>query len=282
MPLDSSSLHTSELSKNIDRSAAVLRNVFKDAQPKTAIVLGSGLDKVHALLNTQASIFYSDLPGFPKPTVQGHSGKLNFGTIEDKPVIFLNGRQHVYEGQGTEGLKTMINTMQAVGVETLVLTNAVGSINPDFNVGSLVVIKDHINFTGMNPMVGPNNDQIGQRFFSMSDAWSKEERQKLKQAFNRASVQYQEGVFLQVLGPNFETPAEVRAFKIWGADTVGMSTAVENLIANHCGLKCVGINAITNMAEGLSDVELSHEQTLAGAKLAEADMVKVIREYVVA
>lgn len=276
-----SPLSIETIAQNAASSAAKLKSAFNGVQPKTAIVLGSGLDQVHALLNVETTIPYTDLPGFPLPTVQGHSGTLEFGTIGTKPVVFLNGRQHLYEGQGTDGLKTMIHTMKEVGVDNLILTNAVGSINAQFPVGSLVVIKDHINFTGTNPLVGPNNDRVGPRFFSMANAWDEECRQRLSLAFQKAGVQHREGIYLQVLGPNFETPAEINLFRGWNADTVGMSTVVENLIAVHCGLKCTGINAVTNLAEGLSDVVLSHEQTLAGARLAQADMAKVLYEYVI-
>ncbi len=269
-----------EEQNNIQDCAAIIRDKAPDFQPKIAVMLGSGLGVVADLMEEVAEISYTDLPGFPQPSVAGHEGNLRCGTVEGTPVIFLKGRQHLYEGEGVSGLKTMIRTIKTLGVEVLFLTNAAGSMIASFGPGSLMAITDHINLTGTNPLTGPNDEAWGPRFLDMSQAWDKGLRQTLMESANRAEVTLGTGVYACFLGPTFETPAEINMAKAIGADLVGMSTVPENIIANHCGLKCVGVSAVTNLAAGMGSELLSHEQTLAGAKLAENSMAKLVRSFV--
>lgn len=265
----------------IAQSAALLRERLNGAQPVFALTLGSGLGAVADLVRVQETIPYSRLPGFPLPTVSGHEGSLTIGTIDGVPVVTLKGRQHLYEGHGPDALKIMIRTLKAAGIDTLFLTNAAGSLRAEYPPGALVAISDHINLTGTNPLAGPNDDDWGPRFVPMNNAWDADLRAALMKAGHAAGITpLGEGVYCQLLGPTFETPAEIQMLKTIGADLVGMSTAVENIIARHCGLKCVGVSAVTNLAEGMSDVPLSHEQTLAGAKLAEKNMAALVRAFV--
>ena len=242
--------------------------------------MGSGLGAVADLLEDAQEIPYSDLPGFPRTAVVGHEGSLRIGTASGTPVIFLKGRKHFYEGpaEATQALRTMIRTLKQAGIETLILTNAAGSLRKEYPPGSLVLISDHINFTGLNPLAGPNDEAWGPRFLPQDEAWNKSLRAKFLAAGQQAGVApLGEGVYMQFLGPTFETPAEVRMAKIMGADLVGMSTVVENIVARHCGLDCVGISAVTNLGAGMSDQQLSHAQTLQGAKLAEGNMAALVK-----
>jgi xanthosine phosphorylase len=228
---------------------------------------------------------YGDLPGFPKTGVVGHEGSLRIGTVNGVPLIFLKGRKHLFEGpaEAAAALKNMIRTLKSAGVEILFLTNAAGSLRKEYPPGALVAIADHINLTGFNPLAGPNDDEWGPRFPPMDNAWDAGLRARLMAAGKRAGVKpLGEGVYCQLLGPTFETPAEIKMIKALGADTVGMSTAVENIIARHCGLKCVGVSAVTNLAAGMGDVPLSHEQTLEGAKLAESRMAALVGAFMTA
>jgi xanthosine phosphorylase len=269
-----------DTSTHIKQSAAAIQKALPGFTPKIAFVLGSGLGSVADLLQEQAQISYGDLPGFPRPTVQGHEGNLRLGTVDGVPVAFLKGRVHLYEGVGTESMKVMIRTLKAIGTDLLFLTNAAGSLVKAYGPGSVVAITDHINLTGMNPLAGPNDEDWGPRFPPMDDAWDRPAREVLTHAANKAGVSMGTGVYAQFLGPNFETPAEVKMAGIMGAGLVGMSTAAENIIAAHCGLKCIGVSAVTNLAAGLSDDPLSHEHTLIGAKKAEDSMLKLIRAFI--
>lgn len=264
----------------IEQTATIIREAGHGLSPKIAVMLGSGLGAVADLMEERAALPYTALPGFPKPTVAGHEGLLRVGMVEGVPAYFLKGRQHLYEGEGVEGLKTIIRTLKELGVETLVLTNAAGSVRPDYPPGSVVAITDHINLTGTNPLTGPNDDEWGPRFVAMNNAWDDKLRATLLDAGEQAGISAGAGVYACFSGPTFETPAEVKMAKTMGADLVGMSTVPENIIARHCGMKCVGISAVTNLAEGLTEVPLSHEQTLEGAKLAEKNMATLIDAFI--
>ena len=267
---------------DIDLAAGIIRDQAGELRPKIALTLGSGLGAVADLLTDEVTIPYSRLPGFPQPTVAGHEGTLRLGRVAGVPVIFLKGRMHFYEGpaEAAQALRSMIRTVRKFGVETLVLTNAAGSLRPEYPAGSLVAISDHLNLTGLNPLAGPNDEAWGPRFPPQDQAWDADLRAQLLAAGKAAGVEpLGEGVYAQFLGPTFETPAEVRMAKILGADLVGMSTVVENIVARHCGLACVGISAVTNLGAGLGEA-LSHEQTLAGATLAEGNMARLVEAFI--
>lgn len=265
---------------NIEKSIAVIKAALPDFKPHIAVTLGSGLGTVTDIMDVRAEISYGDLPGFPQTKVAGHDGKLIAGTVHGKNVIFLKGRKHLYEGGAIDPLKTMIRTLKALETDIFMLTNAAGSLIKSYGPGSLVAIRDHINMTGTNPLAGDNDDEWGPRFPPMENAWDADSRRLLMKAANSAGISLGEGVYCQFLGPTFETPAEIGMARAIGADLVGMSTVAENIIARHCGLKCVGVSAVTNLAAGMGDTALSHDQTLEGAKLAEQKMARLIGAFI--
>lgn len=251
--------------ENVRLSAAKITAACGALRPKLAIILGSGLGGLAARVEHPVVLAYRDLPGFPVLTVAGHAGQLLIGKLNGVPVIVLNGRKHFYETHDAYPLKTMIRSMKAAGVETLFLSNAAGSLRPHIKVSELMLITDHINFLGLNPLVGPNDETFGPRFFSMTDAWDPALRTKLLAVAQVQGVTLHQGVYVAFRGPSFETPAEIRMAQGWGADAVGMSSVPDCLIAHHCGLKVAGVSCITNMGAGLSDENLTHSHTLENA-----------------
>ena len=251
--------------ENIRLSAAKITTALVGRKPKIAIVLGSGLGGLAAKVEQPTTLAYAELPGFPLLTVQGHAGQLVIGELGGVSVIVLSGRKHFYETNDATPLKTLVRTMRAVGVELLFLSNAAGSLRVPIKVSELMLISDHINFLGLNPLVGPNAERIGPRFVPVSDAWDPALRATMKATAALTGVTLHEGVYVAFRGPSFETPAEIRMAQIWGADAVGMSSVPECLIARHCGLRVVGVSCITNMGAGLSDEILSFEHTMANA-----------------
>ena len=226
-------------------------------------MLGSGLGALADELTDAVTIPYADLPGFRVGTVSGHAGALTLGSLDGVPVACLRGRSHVYEGIDGERGHDADPHAALLGAEILVLTNAAGSLRPEAGPGSLVALTDHINLQGFNPLVGPNDEDVGPRFPSLLDAYDPELRAGLHAAADQLGTPLHDGVYLAVSGPSFETPAEIRAFRTLGADLVGMSTVPEAIVARHCGLRVAAVSVVTNLAEGMGDVALSHEQTLA-------------------
>jgi purine-nucleoside phosphorylase len=202
------------------------------------------------------------------------------GTLAGTPVVVLQGRAHLYEGIPASDLAVPVRTVRALGAETLVLTNAAGSINPAAKPGAIMALTDHINMMGANPLAGRNDDAIGPRFVGLGDTYDLDLRRALHAAAQAEGVELHEGVYLAVLGPSFETPAEIRAFRTLGADAVGMSTVPEAIVARHCGLRVAAVSAITNLAEGLGDEPLSHEHTLKNAAIAAQDLQRVLTTFV--
>lgn len=251
--------------ENVRQSAARITAALGGLRPKIAIILGSGLGGLAKLVGQPVILNYRDLPGFPELTVVGHAGQLIIGTLSGVPVIVLNGRKHFYETSDAYPLKTMIRAVKAAGVETLFLSNAAGSLRPHIRVSELMLISDHINFMGLNALVGPNDEAFGPRFFSVTDAWDPGLRAKLRDTAREQRVTLHEGVYVAFRGPSFETPAEIRMVQGWGGDAVGMSSVPDCLIARHCGLKVAGVSCITNMGAGLSDENLTHSHTLENA-----------------
>lgn len=231
--------------------------------PSIGIILGSGLGGFVDALPSPQLFKYADLPHFPQSTVSGHSGQLAISTLENGSTIAcLQGRFHYYEGHGHQAVAYPVRTLKALGVHTLIVTNAAGGINSEFQAGDLMCITDHINMMGRNPMEGPNNDELGPRFFDMANAYNKDLRRTLMDTASTLNIDLKEGVYAGVLGPCYETPAEIRALKTLGADAVGMSTVPEVIVASHCGIKSVGISCITNMAAGIATHSLNHEEVL--------------------
>lgn len=248
--------------------------------PRAALILGSGLGVLAEQMTDAVSISYADLPGFPISTVHGHAGELVLGTLAGVPVVCMKGRGHFYEGYGANVMTSAVRTFKLIGCEMLLVTNAAGSLRPEVDAGSVVVLSDHINLLPGSPMAGPNDERFGPRFFSMANAYDAELRALIKETAAAKGITLHEGVYLACPGPNFETAAEIRAFKALGADVVGMSVVPEVISARHCGLKVAGISAITNLAEGLTPFPLSHEQTLKYAAIAAKDLVTLIHSFV--
>ncbi|MGF1756713.1 xanthosine phosphorylase [Photobacterium sagamiensis] len=249
-------------------------------QPKAAFILGSGLGILADEMEDKITIPYEELDGFPVSTVEGHSGELVLGTMNGIEVVCMKGRGHYYEHQSMKVMTTPVRTFKKLGCDFLLVTNAAGSLRPErIDVGSLVIFHDHINTMPESPMTGKNDDEYGPRFFSLANAYDKSLRAEAFAVAETEGVTTNQGVFVSYTGPNFETAAEIRMMQIIGGDVVGMSVVPEVIAAAHCSLPVLAICAITNMAEGLGDVELSHAQTLKCAKLAEADFIKLIKAF---
>ncbi len=247
--------------------------------PRLGIVLGSGLGGIADALTNATAIPYTELEGFPRPSVAGHGGTLSFGDLGGLPVAVFQGRKHVYETGDATGMRVPIRTLKQLGAEALLVTNAAGSLNAHLGPGKLMAISDHINLLGVNPLTGPNDDEIGPRFPSLRDAYDPELRAELRAAANTLGIELAEGVYLATAGPTFETPAEIRAFRTLGADAVGMSTVPEVILARHAGLRVAAVSAITNLAEGMGGEELSHEQTLRNAEVAARDLIRLVQRF---
>lgn len=262
----------------MSHSAAVdvIRTKAPGFAPRVAIILGSGLGGLADQIKGAVSIPYGDLPGFPKSTVVGHAGTLVLGTLGGVAVACFKGRKHVYEGEGLAGMAVPLRAMKALGAELLIVTNAAGSLRRDLEPGKLMLIEDHINLMNGNPLIGPNDETIGPRFPPMANAYDAAIRAGFRKVAESLGIPLQEGVYIAVTGPSFETPAEIRAFQRLGADAVGMSTVPEVILARHCGLRVAGVSAITNLGEGLSDTALSHEHTLALAGQAGQDLTRLV------
>jgi len=244
------------------------------------VVLGSGLGAVAEAMENPTVVSYEELPGFPRPTVSGHAGRAVLGSVGDVPVAVLQGRAHLYEGGEPDALRVPVRALRAAGAEILILTNAAGSLHPGVGPGSLMAITDHINMTGVNLLMGPNDDAIGPRFPSLRDAYDPALLDVLRTSARDLGIALAEGVYLAVGGPSFETPAEIRAFRVLGADAVGMSTVQETILARHCGLRVAAISVITNLAEGMTDEPLSHEQTLRAAEAGAVDLARLLLELI--
>ena len=245
--------------------------------PKVAVILGSGLGPFADSVRPTAVIAYGELPGFPETTVGSHAGKLVLGHVGATPVAILQGRAHYYERGRADEMKGAIQAMAELGCETLLQTNAAGSLRLDMPPGSLMAINDHINFTGVNPLFGVGSGSG--RFVDMVDAYDPALTKKLLAAAKDANVVCHDGVYIWFCGPSFETPAEIRAARILGADAVGMSTAPETILARHAGMKVVALSLMTNYAAGLVAGPISHEQTVAAAKAAAANVQKLLTQF---
>ena len=232
------------------------------------------------VLDDAVHIPYAELPGFRAGTVTGHAGSLALGTLDGVPVAVLQGRSHVYEGIEAAAITTPIRMLRLLGAEILVLTNAAGSLRPEAGPGSLVALSDHINLQGFNPLVGANDEAVGPRFPSLAEAYDPDLRAGLHRAAEELGTTLHDGVYLAVSGPSFETPAEIRAFRTLGADLVGMSTVPEAIVARHCGLRVAAVSVVTNLAEGMGEVALSHEQTLEEGRRGAAALGPLLRRWV--
>ncbi len=249
--------------------------------PKVALVLGSGLGDYGDTIDVRGIVDYHDIPGFPVSTVQGHKGRFIFGYVEDVPVVIMQGRVHFYEGYSMEQVVMPVRLMKLLGADILMLTNAVGGIRKDLKTGSFMLIKDQISLFVPSPLLGPNIDELGPRFPDMSEIYDKALRDEIKAAAAELNIDLPEGVYLQLKGPNYESPAEIRACAALGADVVGMSTACEAIAANHMGMKVCGISCISNLAAGISPAPLSHKEVQEAALLAAPAFKSLITSSVI-
>jgi purine-nucleoside phosphorylase len=250
-------------------------------RPAIGVVLGSGLGAFAEELTSRTEIAYREIPGWPCSTAVGHAGRLVIGKLGDVAVAVMAGRAHLYEGYSPSQITLGVRVLHALGVRSMVFTNAAGGINLAYEKGGLVLISDHINLQSCNPLVGPNDESLGPRFPDMSDVYSREYRAIAKQVAFDLSVPISEGVYAAMLGPSYETPAEIRFLRIIGADLVGMSTALEATAANHAGMKVLGISCVTNMAAGvIPDSRLIHEEVLEAGAAVRGTLVRFLKALV--
>jgi purine-nucleoside phosphorylase len=265
-----------------DRASAAAEFILSRTalRPRIGIVLGSGLGAFAGHLADATGIAFAEIPHFPQSTVPGHSGRLVVGTIGGVPVAVMQGRVHAYEGYNSDEVTFPVRVLGRAGVIELVLTNAAGGINAAYRQGQLVLLSDHINFSGRNPVAGANDERLGPRFFDMSEAYSARLRGLARQAAQSMNFVLDEGVYLSVLGPSFETPAEICAFRTLGADLVGMSTVQETIVARHMGMEVLGISCVTNMAAGIQKEPLSHEEVMETGRAVEARLAGLLTRLV--
>jgi len=246
------------------------------AIPDVAIVLGSGLGSFAHALADAIVVPYTTIPHWPASKIVGHAGELVAGTVAGRRILALSGRAHVYEGHEMAVATFGARVLGLLGVKTLILTNAAGGINTSFAQGALMLIRDHINLMGTNPLVAPNDDRFGPRFPDMTEACSPRLRQAARDAAAAANIRLEEGVYIAVTGPSYETPAEIRAFRVMGADAVGMSTVPETIVARHMGMEVAGISCITNMAAGVLNEPLVHDEVMATAARVRDQFIAVL------
>lgn len=273
--------------EQIQAAASAIRDRFGLPQAASAstigIVLGSGLghfaDHISGIGKIK-SIAYGAIPHFPTSSIEGHHGQMNYGLLNGTPLLAMQGRVHCYEGYSANEVVFPIRVMAELGVKLVILTNAAGAINSDFHVGDLMLISDHINMTGDNPLLGPNDKRLGSRFFDMTQAYSKAARSLAHEIGAREKIQLREGCYCGVLGPSYETPAEIRMMRTCGADAVGMSTVFETIAARHRQVEVLGISCLTNMAAGLSASALSHDDVTHTAEIASDKFTRLLFELI--
>ncbi|MEY8001330.1 purine-nucleoside phosphorylase [Clostridium sp. Mt-5] len=267
------------LNTNI-REAVNYINSNIELKPKIGIILGSGLGSMADEIEDAKVYKYSEIPHFPVSTVQGHKNHFIIGKLQGKVVVAMQGRFHYYEGYSMKEVTFPIRVMKMMGIETLIVTNASGGINKNYNSGDLMLIKDHINLSGQNPLIGQNSEEFGPRFPDMSEAYNKGLRKIAKKEALKLGINLQEGVYVYMTGPSYETPAEINMMGMLGGDAVGMSTVPEVIAANHSGIKVIGISCITNMAAGILNHRLSHEEVIKTSAVASEKFITFTKELV--
>jgi len=271
----------------VSEAAKYVRNSLDGLSPRVGLVLGSGLGAAANAVTEAVVVPYQDIPHFPQSTVEGHSGRMVAGRLGGAPVLIMQGRVHFYEGYSPTQVTFPMRVMGMLGIRAVILTNAAGGILESYRPGQLVLLADHINLIGWNPLVGPNEPRFstkrgtGLRFFDMTEAYSKRLREMTHRAAADDGLTLEEGIYVAVSGPNFETPAEIQAFKTLGATLVGMSTVPETIVARHMGMEVLGISCVTNLAAGLSAEQLSHEEVFETARLVERRLGSLLERLVV-
>jgi len=264
----------------LNKSLAIIRERVPNFSSKLGMILGSGVSKLVNEIQHAHVIPYKDLPAMRECQVPGHAGLLYLGSIKDQPIVCFQGRNHPYEGHPQQVIQASIRLLKLLGVETVILVSAVGSLSAEKQPGDLVALTDHMNFQFNNPLVGPNEEEWGPRFPGMENAYDADLRNRLKNIAKGLEITLHEGVYVGVLGPSYETPAEIRAFKLLGADVVGMSTVPEVILARHCGIKVLAIGVVTNMAAGLSQELLDHKNVLIKAEHAIQDLSRLLPSFI--
>lgn len=254
--------------------------ISSETGPEIGLILGSGLGVLAEAIEDMVVIPYMNIPHFPVPTVEGHKGQLVLGELSGKPVVCMQGRFHYYEGYSIYQVTYPVRVMQKLGISKLIVTNSAGGINIEFKPGDLMLIEDHINLMGVNPLIGENIESFGPRFPDMSEAYNRELGRKAEEAARSLSIELRKGVYAALTGPSYETPAEIRYLRIIGADAVGMSTVPEVIVANHGGINVLGISCITNMAAGVLGKPLNHRDVVDTANTVAGKLVKLIKKIV--
>lgn len=268
------------MAPTMQETMSVIRKFAPNFTPKVGMILGSGLGSIAEQLTNPITIPYQAIPGLQSGAVAGHASLLVMGYLNDVPVVCLKGRLHLYEGASFASICTLVRIVRQLGAHSLIVTGAAGSLRPDVGPGQVMMLNDHINFLPGNPLVGPNDESIGLRFVSLENAYDIEYREHVAKIADKLRIPVAEGVYISVLGPSFETPAEIKMFRNWGADAVGMSVVPEVIIARHCGMKVLGLAAITNLAVGMSSEVVTHVGTLQFAEVAARNLIKIIPEFV--
>jgi len=248
-----------------------------EEKPHIGLILGSGLGDFTRQLDEQIRIPFKEIPGFPQTTVEGHAGELVIGRYRGTWIAALSGRVHYYEGAQQREITIPVRVLRLLGVTTLILTNAAGGINLDYAAGTLMLIRDHINYSGQNPLIGENLFEFGPRFPDMTDVYTKQLREELKERVAFAGITLKEGVYAMYSGPSYETPAEIKMFRLLGADAVGMSTVPEAIVARHSGMQVLGISCITNMAAGITGNIIHHAEVVETANRVKQEFVEVLQ-----
>lgn len=247
------------------------------ARPQVGLILGSGLGILAAEAEKKETIKYSEIPNFPVSTVEGHAGQLVFGELAGKQVVMMQGRFHYYEGYTLDQVVFPVKVMKALGIQSLIVTNAAGGVNTAFKPGDLMLITDHINLMGTNPLIGKNDESFGSRFPDMSEAYNKELLAIAEKVAQKENLNFKKGVYAGLTGPSYETPAEIRYLRTIGADAVGMSTVPEVIVANHGGLKVLGISCVTNMAAGVLPQKLNHDEVMETANRVRDQFITLVK-----
>ena len=263
----------------LEKTVEFIKDKIGDFRPQIGIILGSGLGEL-ADEYCDIVIDYADIDGFEVSSVLGHKGRLVFADINGKKVVMMQGRFHFYEGHSIHKVVYPVKVMKKLGVETIIITNAAGGVNPAFNPSDLMVITDHINYMGVNPLIGKNDDSMGERFPDMSEIYTPEYVELVKKTGEDIGVDLQEGVYMALTGPSYETPAEVKMARIIGADAVGMSTVPEAIVAAWAGIKVIGLSCICNSAAGVSTVGLSHDDVIRAANIAKDRFKRLVKEVI--
>lgn len=263
----------------MNKTIEFIKSKIKDNVPEIGLILGSGLGSIGEEIEG-ISIPYNEIPNFPVSSVEGHEGKLIIGNLSGKNVIAMQGRFHFYEGYSLQTVIFPVRVMKMLGIKTLIVTNAAGGVNLNFSAGDLMIIEDHINMLGSHPLIGPNNNDLGPRFVDMTFAYDKSFVETTEKTALELGIKVQKGVYAAMTGPTYETPAEVRMLRTLGADAVGMSTVPEVIAANHMGIKVLGISCITNMAAGILNQKLNHEEVVEAGNSVKNNFSKLIKTVI--